>query len=68
MAHKSVNLSTNFPINDVNRDIASDVIMHNSNVGQFYKCQIYFSGYTIEYTSFGTKQGVVNVGTYYILQ
>lgn len=33
--------------------------------GQFYKGQITFRGVTIEYTSYGVSDGIINVGAYY---
>ena len=50
----------------VNKRIAEDVQTQNIGVGEFHKFQIVVDGVTIEYTSFGIKENVVNVGTYYI--
>jgi hypothetical protein len=39
-----------------------------SGTGQFYKEQLDVNGVTIEYTSYGVKDGLINVGTYYPVQ
>lgn len=56
---------TGLSANDVNQAIAKDVVSKNPGTGQFYKGQIDVNGVTIEYTSYGVKDGVINVGTYY---
>ena len=41
------------------------VITKNPGTGQFYKGQVNVNGVNIEYTSYGVKDGVINIGTYY---
>ena len=56
---------TGLNVADVNQAIASEVSNMNYSVGKFYKGQVMVNGVTIEYTSYGVSEGVVNVGTYY---
>lgn len=56
---------TGLSVQEVNKIIAQDVVDKNLNIGQFYKGQVNINGITIEYTSFGLKDGMVNIGTYY---
>ncbi len=58
----------NLSIQDVNQAIANDVTTKHSGIGQFYKGQININGVTIEYTSYGVENGLINVGTYYPVQ
>mgnify|MGYP000740785728 CR=1 FL=1 len=53
---------------EVNQAIANDVVSKHSGTGQFYKGRININGTEIEYTSFGVKDGLINVGTYYPVQ
>ena len=50
---------------EVNKAIAKEVSRLNIEPQQFYKGRITVNGITIEYTSFGLKNGAINVGTYY---
>ena len=50
---------------EVNKAIAKEVSRLNIEPQQFYKGRVTVNGITIEYTSFGLKDGVINVGTYY---
>lgn len=59
---------TGLSIHDVNQAIANDVVIKNTGVNQFYKGQIEVNGIIIEYTSYGVKDGLINVGTYYPVQ
>ena len=52
-------------VDEVNQMIAEDVITKNPGIGQFYKGKITINGVTIEYTSYGIEDGLINVGTYY---
>lgn len=55
---------TGLDINEVNQAIANEVSKVHPGTG-FYKGSINVEGTTIEYTSFGFGDGVINVGTYY---
>ena len=59
---------TGLSANEVNQAIAKDVVTKNPGTGQFYKGQLDVNGVTIEYTSYGVKDGLINVGTYYPVQ
>ncbi len=59
---------TGLSANEVNQAIAKDVVTKNPGTGQFYKGQLDVNGVTIEYTSYGVKEGLINVGTYYPVQ
>ena len=59
---------TGLSANEVNQAIAKDVVTKNPETGQFYKGQLDVNGVTIEYTSYGVKDGLINVGTYYPVQ
>lgn len=56
---------TGLSVQEVNKIIAQDVVDKNLKIGQFYKGQVSINGITIEYTSFGLKDGMINIGTYY---
>lgn len=56
---------TGLSVEEVNDAIANDVANVHPGTGKFYKGRIEINGKTIEYTSYGTKDGVINVGTYY---
>lgn len=57
---------TNLSATEVNQAIANDVVSKNPGVGQFYKGQVNVNGVNIEYTSYGVKDAVINIGTYYL--
>ena len=59
---------TGLSANEANQAIAKDVVTKNPGTGQFYKRQLDVNGVTIEYTSYGVKDGLINVGTYYPVQ
>ena len=59
---------TGLSANEVNQAIAKDVVTKNPGIGQFYKGQLDVNSATIEYTSYGVKDGLINVGTYYPVQ
>ena len=59
---------TGLSANEVNQAIAKDVVTKNPGTGQFYKGKLNVNGITIEYTSYGVKDGLINVGTYYPVQ
>ena len=59
---------TGLSANEVNQTIAKDVVTKNHGTGQFYKGKLDVNGVTIEYTSYGVKDGLINVGTYYPVQ
>ena len=52
-------------ISKVNQAIAQDVSKIHPGINQFYKGQITVDFITIEYTSFGVSEEIINVGTYY---
>ncbi len=56
---------TGLGINQVNEALANEVAKVHPGTGQFYKGQVSIGGITIEYTSFGVSDGVINIGTYY---
>ena len=59
---------TNLSVQEVNQAISKDVINHNVGTGKFYKGRISIKNIVIEYTSFGVKDGLINIGTYYPVQ
>lgn len=59
---------TGLSASKVNQAIAKDVVRKNLRTGQFYKGQVDVNGITIEYTSYGVKDGLINIGTYYPVQ
>ncbi|MDE7062340.1 MAG: hypothetical protein K2O73_03740, partial [Lachnospiraceae bacterium] len=59
---------TDLNVDTVNQALANEVSTLNLGKGQFHKGQIIVDGITIEYTSYGVSDGVINVGTYYPLQ
>ncbi len=59
---------TGLSADKVNQAIAKDVVTKNPGTGQFYKGQIDVNRVTIEYTSYGVKEGLINIGTYYPVQ
>ena len=59
---------TNLSMKDVNQAIAKEVAAKKLRKAEFCKCRIIVHGVTIEYTSFGLGDGVVKVGTYYIVK
>ena len=56
---------TGLDVNAVNETLANEVSKVHPGTGQFYKGQIVINGITIEYTSYGVSDGVINIGTYY---
>ena len=58
---------TGLNIDTVNQALAKEVSRIHPGTGQFYKGQIVVDGITIEYTSYGVRDGVINIGTYYPL-
>ena len=59
---------TGLSVDTVNQALANEVSVLNLGTGQFHKGQIIVDGITIEYTSYGVSEGIINVGTYYPLQ
>lgn len=59
---------TGLNVDAVNQALANEVSTLNLGTGQFHKGQIIVDGITIEYTSYGVSEGIINVGTYYPLQ
>ena len=59
---------TSLNVNAVNQALANKVSTLNLTTGQFHKGQIVVDGVTIEYTSYGVSDGIINVGTYYPLE
>ena len=59
---------TDLNVDAVNQALATEVSTLNLRTGQFHKEQIIVDGITIEYTSYGVAEGIINVGTYYPLQ
>ena len=58
---------TGLNVDAVNQALANEVSTLNLGTGQFHKGQIIVDGITIEYTSYGVSEGIINVGTYYPL-
>ena len=58
---------TGLNANRVNQAIANEVSLRHPGTGQFFKGRVVVDGVTIEFTSFGVKDGVINVGTFYPL-
>ena len=58
---------TGLDINVVNEAIANKVSTIKLGVGEFFKGQIVADGITIEFTSYGVSEGIINVGTYYTI-
>ncbi len=56
---------TGLSVDEVNNAIAQDIANIHPGTGKFYKGRIEIEGQTIEYTSYGTKNGEINIGTYY---
>ncbi len=56
---------TELSVKEVNQAIANDVVTKNLEIGQFYKGHVEVDGIIIEYTSYGVKDGVINIGTYF---
>ncbi len=59
---------TDLNVDAVNQALATEVSTLNLRTGQFHKGRIIVDGITIEYTSYGVAEGIINVGTYYPLQ
>ena len=59
---------TGLSVDTVNQALANEVSALNLGTGKFHKGQIIVDGITIEYTSYGVSEGIINVGTYYPLQ
>lgn len=59
---------TDLNVDAVNQALATEVSTLNLRTGQFHKGRIMVDGITIEYTSYGVAEGIINVGTYYPLQ
>ena len=59
---------TSLNVNAVNQALANEVSTLNLSTGQFYKGQIVVNGITIEYTSYGVSDEIINIGTYYPLE
>ena len=59
---------TGLNVDAVNQALANEVSTLDLGTGQFHKGQIIVDGITIEYTSYGVSEGIINVGTYYPLQ
>jgi len=56
---------TGLNVNKVNEILANEVANIHPGTGLFYKGTIEIGGITIEYTSYGVSDGVINIGTYY---
>lgn len=56
---------TNLSITKVNQAIAKDVANIHPGTGKFYRGQINIDGISIEYTSYGVQEDMINIGTYY---
>ena len=56
---------TGLSIDEVNSAIAQEIANIHPGTGNFYKGQIEINGQNIEYTSYGTMDNEIKIGTYY---
>ena len=59
---------SNITATEVNNAIAKEIAKIHPETGQFYKGRIIIKGKTIEYSAYGVQDGIINIGTYYIVK
>ena len=59
---------TGLSVEKVNEILAAEISKIHPGTGKFYKGQVLVNSIIIEYTSYGVKDGVINIGTYYPVQ